>query len=221
MTQVNTTWRCCTLRKRDRSVGQAAAGLQRRRMVCASGSVMLPLTVFPVFKSKHRRRSRATTHVGRTSRRACHSVFTFAIARRAFLRRSPMIKFLNTTRLIARRPAGPVQECRRGLARPAPRRVRPRGRHHEMPDDGGRTRSAAIAACARLRRRPKMARRRAGNGVWSRFPGAGSCPVLKAYERVREPRARPVSASDGPGKVDQMVDPSEPVRWRPPLRSNR
>jgi len=182
---------------------------------------MLPLTVFPVFKSKHRRRSRATTHVGRTSRRACHSVFTFAIARRAFLRRSPMIKFLNTTRLIARRPAGPVQECRRGLARPAPRRVRPRGRHHEMPDDGGRTRSAAIAACARLRRRPKMARRRAGNGVWSRFPGAGSCPVLKAYERVREPRARPVSASDGPGKVDQMVDPSEPVRWRPPLRSNR
>jgi hypothetical protein len=28
-------------------------------------------------------------------------------------------------------------------------------RYHEMPDDAGRTRSAAIAACARLRRRPK------------------------------------------------------------------
>src|SRR6516225_874479 len=52
---------------------------------------------------------------------------------------------------IARRPAGAAQERRHGLARPGLGARDLKAGHHEMPDDGGRTRSAAIAARARLR----------------------------------------------------------------------
>jgi hypothetical protein len=52
---------------------------------------------------------------------------------------------------IARRPAGAAQERRHGLARPRLGARDLKAGHHEMPDDGGRTRSAAIAARARLR----------------------------------------------------------------------
>jgi hypothetical protein len=73
------------------------------------------------------------------------------------------------------------------------------------------------ARAARRSRRARGCGAGQNDGVWSRLPGSGSCPVLKACKRVREPRARPVYASAGPGKVDQMIDSSEPVRWRSPV----
>jgi hypothetical protein len=56
---------------------------------------------------------------------------------------------------IARRPARASQERRHGLARPHLGARDLEAGHHEMANDSGRKRSAAIAARARLRRRKR------------------------------------------------------------------